>query len=196
GGGVFPVPGQGPPGAVAAFGAIVPPSGPAMPVPHPQPAPLVAAKFLVPQGTRVTAFPGTKLSKMFGAPVTLGLRPGYIYRFELTNLPYQPGKSLYPEVEVHGTLVPRPGMRYMDYPIPLVFSPSDIERAMNGTLITKVIYLEDPEKAIPAEVQPDAPVEIPENTEREALKAARENGRFMAIVRLGDRKPSAEELNF
>ena len=30
----------------------------------------------------------------------LGLRPGYVYRFELSNLPYAPGKSLYPEVEV------------------------------------------------------------------------------------------------
>src|SRR5262245_5893136 len=193
GGGIFPVPGMGPPGAVAAVGAKVPPGGPPA-APLPPPAPLLAAKFLVPQGVRVTVFPGTRLARMYDTPTVLGLRPGYVYRFELTNLPYNPGKALYPEVEVRGVLVPRPDMKYMDYPIPLVFSATDIDHVLNGALITKVIYLEDPEKAIPAEVRADSPVETPDDTERLAIKGAVENGRLMAIVRLGNRKPSAEEL--
>ena len=102
----------------------------------------------------------------------MGLRPGYAYRFELSNLPYAPGKLLYPEVEVRGALVPRPGMKYMDYPIPLTFSAADIERALKGAVITKVIYLEDPDKAVPAEVGPNAPVEMPDGTEEAAVKAA------------------------
>jgi len=194
-GGIFPVPGQGAPGAVAAFGAKVPLAIPHPPVPLPLPAPLVAAKFLAPAGVRVTAFPGTRLSNMFDAPAVVGLRPGYVYRFELTNLPYFPGRSLYPEVEVRGTLVPRPGMKYMDYPIPLTFSPEDIERVLNGALITKVIYLEDPTKAVPTEVQPDRPVETYDDTERHALRGALESGRLMAIVRIGDRRPSPEILH-
>ena len=194
GGGIFPVPGQGPPGAVAAFGAMIPRAIPQQAAPFPAPAPLVAAKFLTPAGVRVTAFPGTKLSKMYDAPVVMGLRPGYVYRFELANLPYSPGKALYPEVEVRGMLVPRPGMKYMDHPIPLSFTSRDIERALSGALVTKVIYLEDPAKAVPAEVQPDKPVETPEESGRDAIKNALDNGRLMAIVRLGDRRPSAELL--
>jgi uncharacterized repeat protein (TIGR01451 family) len=194
GGGIFPVPGMGPPGAVAGVGAMVPPAGPPHAAALPAPAPLVAAKFIAPKGVRVTAFPGSNLAKMYDAPVIMALRPGYVFRFELTNLPYNPGRALYPEVEVRGTLVPRPGLRYMDYPIPLVFSLADIERALRGALVTKVIYLEDPEKAIPAQTQPDYPIETPDDSEREALKNARENGRLMAIVRLGDRRPSAEEF--
>jgi uncharacterized repeat protein (TIGR01451 family) len=194
-GGIFPVPGMGPPGAVAAFGAMVPPARPPHAGPIAQPAPLVAAKFLTPAGVRVTAFPGTKLSRMYDTPVVMGLRPGYVYRFELANLPYNPGKSLYPEVEVRGMLVPRPGMKYMDYPIPLTFSAAEIERVLNGALITKVIYLEDPEKAVPTEVRPDQPVEMPEESERDALKNAIDNGRLMAIVRIGDRKPTPELLH-
>src|SRR5262245_30906482 len=81
GAGIYPVPGMGPPGAVAAVGAKVPP-GPPPAAPLPSPAPLVAAKFLAPAGVRVTAFPGTKLSRMYDAPVVMGLRPGYVYRFE------------------------------------------------------------------------------------------------------------------
>jgi len=193
-GGVFPTPGMGPPGAVAAFGAMVPWTPAPNAGPIAQPAPLVAAKFLTPAGVRVTAYPGAKISKMLDTPVVVGLRPGYVYRFELTNLTYHPTRSLFPEVEIRGTLVPRPGMKYMDYPIPLTFSAVDIERVLNGALITKVIYLEDPDKAVPTEVRPNQPVEMPEESERDAFRNALDNGRLMAVVRIGDRKPSAELL--
>lgn len=192
--GILPVPGMGPPGAVAGYGANAHAVMAGAPAALPAPAPVLAAKFLAPKGVRVAAYPGTPLSRLHDTPAVFGLRPGYTYRFELTNLPYHPDESLYPEVEVHGVLVPRPGMRYMDYPVPLVFSLLDVERALAGAVVTKVVYLEDPEKAIPAEIPPDAPVEIPEDTERLALRAARENGRLMAVVRLGNRKPSAAEL--
>ncbi len=191
-GGILPVPGQGPPGAVAAVGA-----SPAMGIPGismPGPAPLVAGKFLLPQGVRVTVFPGSELSKMFVAPPVVGLRPGYIFRFELTNLPYVEGKSLFPEVELRGVLVPRPGMKYMDYPIPIFFTQEDIDRVLRGGMITKVIYLEDPEKALPVATNPNYPIETPDASTSEAIKNANSNGRLMAIVRLGDRKPSIQEL--
>src|SRR5581483_1399361 len=147
-GGILPVPGMGPPGAVAAVGAMRPCPTPGRgdcTTEYAPPAPLVAAKFIVPQGVRVTAYPGTNLARVYETPTVMGLRPGYVYRFELTNLPYNPGKALYPEVELRGVLAPRGGMKYMDYPIPLVFTPADIERVMHGAMLTKVIYLEDPE---------------------------------------------------
>jgi uncharacterized repeat protein (TIGR01451 family) len=203
--GSLPVPNQGPRAGVAGFAGMrltpapagqMPPVS-AMPQPGmglPVPAPLVAAKFLAPKGVRVTAFPGTSLSHIYGAPVVMGLRPGYAYRFELSNLPYQPGKSIYPEVELRGTLVPRAGMKYMDYPIPLTFSEADIEKVLRGVVITKVIYLEDPDKAVPSEVGRDAPVEMPDATDAAAIKAALANGRLMAIVRVGNLKPTPEQL--
>jgi uncharacterized repeat protein (TIGR01451 family) len=131
---------------------------------------------------------------MYDAPMVVGLRPGYVFRFELTGLPYNARQSLYPEVELHGVLVPRPGMKYMDYPIPLFFTQTDIDQALKGVLITKVIYLEDPEKAIPITIQSDFPVETPDGTEREAINNAQENGRLMAIIRLGNRKPTLQYL--
>jgi uncharacterized repeat protein (TIGR01451 family) len=190
--GVLPVPGQGPPGAVAAFGAL-PIMGPGPGISVPAAAPLVAGKFLLPEGVRVTAFPGSELSKMYNAPLVVGMRPGYVFRFAL-SLPNHPGKSLYPEVELRGVLVPRAGMKYMDYPIPLAFTQADIERVLKGGLLTKVIYLEDPEKALPAALQADFPVETLDATFGEAKKNANENGRLMAIVRMGDRKPTIQEL--
>jgi uncharacterized repeat protein (TIGR01451 family) len=205
--GRLPVPYQGSPASVAGFGAQQPHMMP-LPAPRPNadmfslqpggglpiPAPLVAAKFLTPKGVRVTAYPATSFSRMYDTPTVMGLRPGYVYRFELSNLPYRPGVSIYPEVEVRGTLVPRPGMKYMDYPIPLTFSGVDIEKVLKGEVLTKVIYLEDPDKALPTEVGRDTPVEMPDATESDAIKAAIAGGRLMAIVRVGNLKPTAEQL--
>jgi uncharacterized repeat protein (TIGR01451 family) len=197
-----PVPYQGAPAAAAGAGAMplafVPPRpanavlqpGMGLPVP----APLVAAKFLAPKGVRVTAFPGTNFSRIYDGPATFGLRPGYVYRFELSNLPYAPDRSLYPEVELRGTLVPRAGMGYMNYPLPLTFSEDDIDKVLHGVMVTKVIYLEDPDKALPAEVGRNAPVEMPDASEAAAVKSALAGGRLMAIVRVGNLKPPPEQL--
>jgi uncharacterized repeat protein (TIGR01451 family) len=190
------------PQAPAPSGAVPPVPGPPpvmMPFPHPHPglpcpAPLLAARVIAPQGVRFTLLPGGRTPKMFEGPAVFGLRPGYVYRIELSNLPYHPERSLFPEVEVRGTIVPRPGMKYMDYPIPLLFTQGDIDRALAGAVITKVIYLEDPEKALPTTVPLDAPVELPDVTEQQAIRAAFDNGRPVAIVRFGGKIPSPEEL--
>lgn len=168
------------------------PSGPAM-TPMAPIAPLLAAKAIVPEGVRVILLPGSPASHVINGD-RFAFRPGYIYRLELSNLPYRPGQTLYPEIEVRGSLVLKPGMKYMEYPIPLKFSEEDIERAVNGIALTKVIYLEDPEKAVPVSTRPDSPLELSSDSEAEALRSASENGRIVAIVRMGDRKPTDEEL--
>lgn len=160
----------------------------------PVPAPLLAARVIAPPGVRVTVNPGTGFARMHDAPAVFGFRPGYVYRLELSNLPYQPGRVLYPEVAVHGVLVPRAGMRYMDWPAPLAFTAADIERALAGGVVTKAVYLEDPEKAIPAEFGLMNPVEVPAGSEEEAVKEAFANGRLVAIVRLGAKVPTKDYL--
>lgn len=189
-----PAPGMGPHAAVAGVpphAMMMPPQfGAAMPVP----APVLAAKVIAPKGVRVTVYPGSPLARIHETPAVFGLRPGFIYRMELSNLPYQPGRVLYPEVEVRGTLVPRPGMKYMEWPTPLLFTTGDIERALNGSVITKVIYLENPEKAIPAEFGLNAPVELQADSEETAVKDAIASGRLVAILRIGSKIPSPEWL--
>jgi len=201
--GVFAAAGPVPSGPVPTPG-MAPPGGTAMAMPHtgggtptlqpelilPMPAPVLAAKVFAPPGVRVAVHPKSPLVQLSATPAVFGFRPGYVYRLELSNLPLQPGRVLYPEVEVRGVLVPRPGMKYMDWPAPLLFTAQDIERALAGGLVTKVVYLEDPEKAIPAELGPNTPFEVSVGSEVEAVKAADAGGRMVAIVRLGSRIPS------
>ncbi len=174
------------PGAPMIPGQPCPPMGP--------PAPLLAGKVIAPAGVTVTVLPGLPGAKSFAAPATFGFRPGYAYPLQLSNLPNHPGQSLYPVLEVRGSLVPRPGMKYMDFPAPIFLTQDDLDKAFAGTVVTKVIYLEDPTKAIPIESKPDAPIELGELTEADAMKVALDNGRLVAVLRLGDRKPDADEL--
>lgn len=200
GAGPLPVPGQRPPAGVARVGAPAG-SGAPMLMPYPQPgmglpvpAPVLPARVIAPKGVRVTAYPGTPMARIYDTPAVLAFRPGYVYRLELSNITPDPNVMLYPEIEVRGTLVPRPGMKYMDYPIPLVFSQGDLSRVLAGTVLTKVIYLEDPEKAYPSQSRPDDPVEFANDTESDAIKNAIANGRLVAIVRLGNRPLTRQVL--
>ena len=154
----------------------------------------VTAGAQVGPSVRVAVHPGIPGARMYDAPALFGFRPGYVYRLELSNLPYHPNRVLYPEVEVRGVLVPRAGMKYMDWPAPLTFTAADIEKALAGGVVVKAIYLEDPDKALPVEVGLNAPIEVPADTEEDAIKEAIANGRLVAIVRLGGKVPPVAQL--
>jgi uncharacterized repeat protein (TIGR01451 family) len=85
-------------------------------------------------------------------------------------------------------------MNYMDHPAPIFIDRDDIAKALAGGLVTKAIYLEDPTKAVPVETRPGQPIEFTDLTEEAALRAATENGRLVAVLRFGDRKPEPDEL--
>src|SRR5262245_27708596 len=71
-----------------ASSAVVPAQPPATHNPPVQ-APLLFVKVIGPEGMRVTFHPGTSGAKAIASPAMVGLRPGYIYRVELT-LPGRP----------------------------------------------------------------------------------------------------------
>src|ERR1700732_4502297 len=90
---------------------------PAPPLPVFGPAALLYVRFEGPSGLRVTFYQGMTRGRQFQTPASAGLRPGYIHRVELTNLPNHPGVALFPTLEVIGTLVLPPGQRAADYPV-------------------------------------------------------------------------------
>jgi hypothetical protein len=155
-----------------------PPDGPPT-VPCPPigpPAPVLAARVIAPEGIKVSVQPGAPGATRYAVPTTFGFRPGYVYRLELTDIPGRPGEALYPVLEVRGSLVPRPGMKYMDHPAPVFIDRDDIAKALAGGLVTKAIYLEDPARSIPVQTRPDQPIEFTDRTEDAAIKSATESG--------------------
>jgi uncharacterized repeat protein (TIGR01451 family) len=142
----------------------------------------------------VTFLGGPALSRMFDAPVTVGLRPGHIYRLRLQGFPGYPQVSLYPSLEVRGALCLPPQQRAADHPAPVVFHDADIRQALDGTLVTKVIVLENPETALPVAAPDDGPREVPIAPGEDAVEYAKALGRPVLIVRIGQREPDAYEL--
>ena len=156
----------------------------ASPPPLPQfgASPLLYVRFTAPAGAHVTVYSSVTSPREFDVPVTVGFRPGYIYRVELSHLPEHPGVALYPTLEVRGTLQLPPKQRAADYPAPVVLTIDDIQQALAGVLVTKVIYLEHPDRALPQATRPDEALEIELPRGQDLLCEARERGRPMAVV--------------
>lgn len=187
----LPGPGCGPAGcgptmpgmSMRAAGQPCPPMGP--------PAPVLAMKVLLPEGATINPLPGVRGSASYASGSTFGFRPGYSYplRIDLGK-----DQTIYPVLEVRGSIVPRPGMKYMEIAAPLLITKDDIAKVLVGGYVVKVIYLEDPTKAVPISATPEQPIELTSESSEYALDEAMANGRIVALLRIGDRVPDAEDL--
>jgi uncharacterized repeat protein (TIGR01451 family) len=166
----------------------------APPPPSRGPAALLFLRFVGPAGMRVTFNPGTRMARGFEAPAAIGVRAGYRLRVQLDHFPGEPNLVLFPSVEVCGALWLGARLNAADYPAPVVLTPADLESIRAGSLVTKAIYLENPETAIPAATRPDAPLETRTPLDRDLLTEARLLGRPVAVVRFGGRTVPPEEL--
>ena len=117
------------------------------------------------------------------------LQPGRVYRFQLTDIPFNPERSLYPTLELIGRLNP-PAGREWDFPIEIDLPQADLELALQGNLVTRVVFLENSENARPTDADrstADLTVEVPNNYDPVAVAASK--GRVLAILRVGSRAP-------
>lgn len=176
-----------PPGMAAQFYQV---SDPALRG-HVQPVQLVApTDTTIEIGDAASNFGQARTSQM-----SIGMAVGYVYRFKLSNLPVlnAVGESLYPSIEVFGKLSPPAGLE-KDFPIQVVVTPDDIELALTGRMVTRVIYLEDPRGDLPhLHTTTDQPsIDVPRG--QDPLRAAEQMGRPMAILRMGSRVPMENEI--
>lgn len=157
-------------------------------------APLLYVRFTGPEGMKVSFFQGRAPARSFNNPTVVGLRPGYIYRVEMTGFPGKPQLSISPTLEVRNTLVLPPGILAANYPAPVTITDEDIDDILAGAMVTKVVYLENPDKAQPVATQKGEALETTLPPDQSLDAEARERGRPMVIVRLGQRVVSADEL--
>jgi len=125
------------------------------------------------------------------SPALVAVNAGHTYRLKLANMPEFPDAELYPSIEILDRLHPPAGQENR-YPIPVPFTRRDIARALSGKLVTRVIYVEDPETA---QMLDPLHREIPQavTPAENALQQADLLGRPMIIVRLGNRRPSEHQ---
>jgi uncharacterized repeat protein (TIGR01451 family) len=130
-----------------------------------------------------------------GGIITVGLRRGVGYRLRLTGITERPLAELYPVIEVVGHLHRPDGIDPGKYPIRVVFNQDDLDDAADrARLVTKIIYLEDPDQAIPLRMAKDQISVVTLNPTEPPLRVATALGRPVAIVRIGGRRPTGEEI--
>jgi hypothetical protein len=123
------------------------------------------------------------------APVKVGMLVGSVYRFRVTNIPNRPGEELYPTVEVLDRMYAPRGREHR-FPIPVLLEQDDLLHALQGGLVTRVIYLEDAEVASPIPQEPGTQRVLDVAATDNALQIADQLGRPMAILRIGSRVPA------
>ncbi len=143
--------------------------------------------FSGPEGVRF-ALPENGTFNEGESQLMAGLMVGAVYRFRVTGIPDSVGAELYPTIELIGRTYPPPGLE-TKYPIPINMSKTDLEQALSGNLVTRVIYLEDPQSAMPLAMKrtESRPVDIP--IDQDALATADSLGRPIAILRIGSKAP-------
>ena len=194
-----PVRAQGPaPVLVEAPGAAVVEGAPVSGLPV-LPPEIQVVRFQGPVGVRVDVLGPAPENVPNGdgqGLATFGLKVGVGYRLRLSNLPDRPGAELYPVIEIVGHLHRPEGLDPAKFPIRVVLTADDFTDAVDrGRLVTQVVYLEDPEQALPIALPKNEIPVITLNPAEEPLKVGAALGRVMAIVRIGGRKPTPDELN-
>lgn len=132
----------------------------------------------------------------FGPPLATPLKVGFlvapVYRLKLSNIPGHEGQELFPTIEVIDRLYPPRGHERR-FSIPVELNADDIELALEGNFVTRVVYLEDPTMALPvAEGRLDQHW-FDAGPGINAVEEADRWGRPLAIVRIGGRVPDDQQ---
>ena len=144
-------------------------------------------KVILPEGTAVAFAVGDTFVVPQVVPVQLGLLVGRVYRFQITQIPYYSGSELYPTLEIVNRLYPPPG-KEDEFPVEIEITQEDLEIALGGRLVIRVIYLEDPLNALATRGDEKATLSLTVEPSDNPLTEAQRKGRPMAIFRMGNRQ--------
>lgn len=145
-------------------------------------------RILAPENAIVSVAENGQFGPGKGHDVIVGLLVGHVYRLRVSNIPGYEDFEVFPTVEIVSRLFPPPGKRWQ-YPVPVVLTKEELVMALEGRLVTRVVYLEDPQRASPIPQNPlDQPYYEADSTAN-ILEVADRLGRPMVIVRMGSRVP-------
>jgi uncharacterized repeat protein (TIGR01451 family) len=164
------------------------------PLPGRGPSPLLYVRLVGPPGSRVTLYQGRAKPRSFDSPAVVGLRPGYSYRVMFSNFDTRPGLTLYPTIEVRDSLHLPPKLSAANHPATVSIDEDDLDAIRNGSMITKLIYLEHPDRAEPEATRPGEILQTNYPPHTDLWREAKQRGRPMILMHLGERTPSDQEL--
>ncbi|MDZ4819964.1 MAG: hypothetical protein SGJ20_13420 [Planctomycetota bacterium] len=144
-----------------------------------------------PAGAQVSLAINQQFTQPQANPFKVGLLIAPVYRLRVTNIHLQPGAEVYPTIEIINRLYSPVGEEFR-FPIPIELTQADLELALDGKFVTRVIYLENPHTALPiAQDAKESQQYFEVRATDDPLAVADQLGRPMAILRIGGRLPDA-----
>lgn len=150
-----------------------------------------AVEVIAPAGSVLSLEEGGSFHEAKENVVNAGMQIGYVYRLKVGNIRFREGQEVYPTVEVIDRLYPPPGQQGR-FPIPIELTTEELQMAADGKYVTRVIYLEDPQRALPVQDTPEKQRYFEVARGEDPLEIADRIGRPMAILRMGSRIPDPQ----
>jgi hypothetical protein len=145
-----------------------------------------------PAGASVSLAVDDQFTPPAPAPLKAGMLIGSVYRLRVTGIPRNEGVEVFPTIEVVNRLYPPAGQE-LRFPVPIELTLEDLELAMEGRFVTRIIYLEDPKLALPQSEDKEHQNWFEVGPHDDPLAIADRLGRPMAILRIGGRVPANSE---
>ena len=145
-----------------------------------------------PQGTMVAMAEQSGFGEPQPTPIVTGLLIAPVYRLRVINIPMRPGFEVYPTIELVNRVYPPVGLEAR-FPVPIELTQQELEMALDGKFVTRVIYVENPETALPMVQDPRELGWFEVAAHDNPLEVADRLGRPIAILRIGGRVPVATE---
>jgi hypothetical protein len=148
----------------------------------------------VPQGALISLAMDGQFDGGDGSPRLVGMYVSPVYRLKVTNIPLHAGHEVFPTIEVIDRLY-APRGKETRFPIPIELTQQELEMALDGKFVTRVIYVEDTDTALPVAQDPSEQHWLEVASGSDVLAEADKLGRPVAILRLGGRLPGANGPN-
>ncbi len=145
-------------------------------------------------GTQVSYLVAPNQWKASSLPCDLTLQPGARYLLKVENLPNCQGLVFYPTLEVLDVLYLPPKLKASDHPAPIYLTEQDGLSAVRGAMISKIITLEDPESPFVGLAAGINGGDAEPLAGLEAMDFAKQVGRPVALLRWGNKEPTADDL--
>lgn len=145
-----------------------------------------------PEGVKISVASQGQFGMPRNAPLNIGLLIAPVYRFKVSNIPGHEGQEVFPTIEMIDRIYPPRGQERR-FPIPIELNADDIELALDGKFVTRVIYLEDPRMVLPVAEKWQDQHWFDAGPGVNAVEEADRWGRPLAIVRMGGRVPDEQQ---
>jgi len=144
-----------------------------------------------PEGALISLVAGGEFAEAQPTRALAGMLIGQVYRFKVSNLKFHEGEEVFPTIEVIDRLYPPPGQAAR-FPIPVELTDEELELALAGRYVMRVIYVEEPKNALGVQDTPGKQRYYEVAPNQDPVQLADQLGRPVAILRMGSRVPDAQ----